>query len=619
MISDKAQRGGSQPRRLWRHWRPAPAQRSILTRTPPEPWDPHLLDAVRTEQVRLLYADGVGYISTLVIAGLLVAALMWQHALTQLPAVLWLGAMAVQSLARMAVREAYVRADPPADAWRPWARWAVVGIVASGVTWGAGMPFLLPPTRFDLQAMVVAMMVVGTYGMVGSTGAYLPAFAPFFVPFAPLIIWFAVQGDVLHVAGGAILLAWLPSVASLAQRYNANLVAALRLRFENAALADDLRAQKQVAEQSNLAKSRFLAAASHDLRQPVHALGMFIGALRGHRLSARSRELVAHMDSSVGALNGLFGSLLDISRLDAGVIEARPGRLAIQPMLARIGRDLAQEAAAKGVALRLVPTSAEITSDPVLLERILRNLIGNAVVYTPAGGRVLVGLRRRGGGVGIEVRDTGPGIQPELQELVFEEFYQIGNPDRDRSRGLGLGLPIVRRLCGILDHPLTMESTPGRGTCFTVQAPRLPTLEDRSAPVPAAALVGPPTGFILAMDDEPAIRVAMIALLESWGHRVVAAAGPREAIADLAGGPPPDLIISDYRLRDGLDGLTAIRQVQDAIAAKIPAILVTGDTAPENIRVALASGYPLLHKPLSDARLRAAITSLLRRGRLARG
>ncbi len=373
-----------------------------------------------------------------------------------------------------------------------------------------------------------------------------------------------------------------------------------------------------MAEQSSLAKSRFLAAASHDLRQPVHALGMFIGALRSHRLSARSRELVAHMDSSVGALNGLFGSLLDISRLDAGVIEARPGRLAVQPLLARVCRDLAQEADAKGVALRLVSTSAEVTSDPVLLERVLRNLIGNAVAYTPAGGRILVGLRRRGGRVRLEVRDTGPGIAPELQDLVFEEFYQIGNPDRDRSRGLGLGLSIVRRLCGILDHPLTLESRPGRGTCFTVQAPRLAPLTERSVPVPVGAPAGPPTGFILALDDEPAIRVAMIALLESWGHRVVAAVGPQEAIAALAGGPPPDLIISDYRLRDGLDGLTAIRQVQDALAAKIPAILVTGDTAPENIRMALSSGYPLLHKPLSDARLRAAITSLLRRGRLGR-
>ena len=614
-----AQRGCSQGGRLWRQWRPAPAQRSILTRTPLEPWDPRLLDAVRTEQVRLLYADGYGYISTLVIAGLLASALMWQHTLTPLPALLWLGAMTVQSLARMGVREAYVRADPPADAWRPWARWAVVGIAASGVTWGAGMPFLLPPGRFDLQALVVAMMVVGTYGMVGSAGAYLPAFAPFFVPFAPLIVWFAVQGDVLHLAGAAILLAWLPSVASLAQRYNANLVEALRLRFENAALADDLRAQKLVAEQSNLAKSRFLAAASHDLRQPVHALGMFIGALRSHRLTARSRELVAHMDSSVGALNGLFGSLLDISRLDAGVIEARPARMAVQPLLARVCRDLAQEAQAKGVALRLVASSVEVTSDPVLLERVLRNLIGNAVNYTPPGGRVLVGLRRHGRRVRLEVRDTGPGIPPELQDLVFEEFYQIGNPDRDRTRGLGLGLPIVRRLCGILDHRLTLDSAPDRGTCFAVEAPRLAPLVERPRPVPAGVLAGPPTGFILAMDDEPAIRVAMIALLEGWGHRVIAAEGPRDAIAALDGGPAPDLIISDYRLRDGLDGLTAIRQVLDAQGAEIPAILVTGDTAPDNIRMALSSGYPLLHKPLSDARLRAAITSLLRRGRLARG
>jgi CheY-like chemotaxis protein/anti-sigma regulatory factor (Ser/Thr protein kinase) len=282
----------------------------------------------------------------------------------------------------------------------------------------------------------------------------------------------------------------------------------------------------------------------------------------------------------------------------------------VQPLLARICRELEAEAEAKGVDLVLAPTTAMVRSDPVLLERVMRNLIGNAVRYTERGW-VLVGCRRRGHRFVLEVRDTGPGIAPELREAVFEEFYQAANSNRDGTKGLGLGLPIVRRLTAILDHPLEMDSTPGEGTTFRVLAPR--------AANPSARMSGGPvslgdlrTGVILAIDDEQAIRTAMTALLESWGHTVIAAGGGASAVAALKGRPPPDVIVCDYRLRDGETGLQAIACVQAAVG-DVPAILVTGDTAPESIRDALASGYPLLHKPLSHGRLRAAVTALIRR------
>jgi signal transduction histidine kinase/ActR/RegA family two-component response regulator len=571
-----------------------------------------LTDKVRAEQVRLLYADGgSSYFSTLAASVTLAGILVWQQTLDLTVAVIWLSFLAFHTGARLALRAAYVRANPPDAEWRKWGWRFVAGCIVSGLTWAAVLPLLLAEDRFDLQALVMVSLVIGTYGVIGSAGVFKQAFYTFFLPFPSAIVWMMVQGDTLHIACAVLLTLWLPSVAVMGRRFNASLEEALTLRFENAALADDLRAQKQVAEQNSLAKSRFLAAASHDLRQPVHALGMFIGAMRSHRLPKRSLDLVDQMDASIGALDGLFGSLLDISRLDAGVIESNPATLPVQPLLARICRELEPEAEAKGIDLVVVPTTAYVRSDPVLLERVLRNLISNAVRYTQKGW-VIVGCRRRGRRYCLEVRDTGPGIPAELREAVFEEFYQVGNPDRDRGKGLGLGLPIVRRLTAILDHPLEMESEEGQGTTFRVLVPRAAVRAAVPAEPRPSVLADLRTGLILAIDDEQAIRTGMTALLESWGHTVIAASGSEAAIAALKGRPAPDVIVCDHRLR-GETGVEAIRKVQAAIGVEAPAILVTGDTAPENIREAQASGYPLLHKPLSHARLRAAVTALIRR------
>ncbi|MGZ6039750.1 MAG: ATP-binding response regulator, partial [Phenylobacterium sp.] len=434
----------------------------------------------------------------------------------------------------------------------------------------------------------------------------------------PAIVWFALRGDTLHLICAVVLTVWLPTVAVLGRRYNASLVEALELRFENAALADSLRAQKHVAEQNNLAKSRFLAAASHDLRQPVHALGMFVGALRSHELAPKSAELAEHMDASIASLDGLFTALLDVSRLDAGVIEGRPVTLELAPLFARIRRDLIADAEAKGVRLIFAPTSVSLRSDPVLLERVMRNLVGNAVRYTDAG-TVLVGCRRlmkKGGGamLSLEVWDTGRGIAPEQQEVIFEEFYQVAGKTSAGGEGLGLGLAIVRRLTGLLNHPMTLWSRPGVGSVFRVQVPRVATARRVGLELaPAAPPADPASALILAIDDEAVVRTAMAELLSSWGHRVIPAAGAEPALAALKGGIVPDLIVCDFRLGHGQTGLQAIARLQAACGVRIPAILLTGETAPEKLREAQGGGYPLLHKPLAPGRLRAAVTLQLRR------
>jgi CheY-like chemotaxis protein len=338
---------------------------------------------------------------------------------------------------------------------------------------------------------------------------------------------------------------------------------------------------------------------------------MFVGALRGHKLPPASRKLIDHIDGSVGALDGLFTSLLDISRLDAGVVEAAPQTVVLEPLIARVCADLEGEAAAKGVALVHAATSVAVHSDPVHLERILRNLVGNAVRYTAAG-RVVVGMRRAGAGLArLEIWDTGPGVPDQERGAIFEEFYQLGGADRDRAKGLGLGLAIVRRLTGILGHRLDFDSRLGKGSVFRLTMPRVaPPGAARPRPAPRAA--EEPAGLILVIDDEPAIRIAMAELLAGWGHRVLSADGADEAHVLLAAeGRAPDLILSDYRLR-GPDGIAAIRRLHAAFG-ETPAILLTGDTAPSRIREAQASGYPLLHKPVPHGRLRAAVTNLLRR------
>jgi CheY-like chemotaxis protein len=398
-------------------------------------------------------------------------------------------------------------------------------------------------------------------------------------------------------------------VAALANSFSRLLVDSLELQFANLDLANDLLRQKELADAANLAKSSFLASASHDLRQPVHALGMFVGALRDRPLDETSGRLVRQIQNSVGALDGLFAAILDISRLDAGIIESRPRTVAIQSLLERICRDEMPEAERKGIALRVVPCSLSVATDPVLLERVLRNLVSNAVRYTDVG-RVVVGCRR-GVRLSVEVWDTGRGISPDQQDLVFHEFYQIGNPERDRTRGLGLGLAIVQRLTRILHTPLRMHSRVGKGSAFKLSVALADREPAAGASAPEAPLVSHRSLFILVVDDEAAIREGTAALLTGWGHRVVTAGSCAEMLEHAAVFvSTPDLIISDYRLPNNEDGIFAIDRLRSEFNSDIPAILITGDTAPDRIREASASDCLLMHKPVAHSRLRAAIADL---------
>jgi signal transduction histidine kinase len=357
-------------------------------------------------------------------------------------------------------------------------------------------------------------------------------------------------------------------------------------------------------EAASLAKSRFLAAASHDLRQPVHALSLQVAALRPHLDAPVQREMAARIERCVDALSGMFNTLLDLSQMDAGVVTPRIAPVALAPLLARLVEEQASVAEGKGLrlALRVSRGAAQAVaaSDAELLARALRNLVVNALKFTHSGG-VLLTLRPRGAAWRVEVWDTGIGIAADERSRVFDEFYQVGNEARQREQGLGLGLSIVRRLMLLLDHPLALHSQPGRGTRVAIELPA--SAGALTSPASPRAPDAPLGLHVAVIEDDLDVRAALRCLLEQWGCRVSDA--DRAAPLTQTSADAPDVLLADLRLADGRDGLREVAAMRAAWGAALPALVISGDTAPERLRELHASGLPWAHKPLAAEALHA--------------
>jgi len=375
----------------------------------------------------------------------------------------------------------------------------------------------------------------------------------------------------------------------------------------------ELREKKEEAETATLAKSRFLAAASHDLRQPTHALGMFVARLAQLQHDAETRHLIAHLEASVRAMQDLLDALLDISRLDADTVKANPRPFPLAELLEPLRRGMMPVATEKGLRLRVRPSQVWVMSDPILLSRILLNLVSNALSYTYQGG-VLVACRTRRDGrhVSIEVWDTGIGIAPEHQQDIFREFFQIANPERDRNKGLGLGLNIVERTAKLLGCPLRLKSIPGRGTHFSIEVPIAQHGHRQAALAPHEAMSADELNGlqVLVIEDDSASAQALSGLLESWGCTVVAVEDLQGALSAVRAAFDPQVILSDYRLRNGENGVDALHGLRTALGRPVPACLMSGDTDPALMQACRDAGLPLLHKPVRPAKLRALLRRL---------
>jgi signal transduction histidine kinase len=387
-----------------------------------------------------------------------------------------------------------------------------------------------------------------------------------------------------------------------------------RLRGAQIELERKVAERTQELQLANAARSRFFAMASHDLRQPLHALGLFVAQLRMPLESAESAKTIERIDATRKEMDEMFTALLDISRLDAGILPPKIAEFPIARLLQKLETTFEQATREKGLRLRVRRSAAWVRSDPLLLERILLNLVSNAARYTLRGG-IVVGCRRRGEMLRIEVWDSGPGIPEDQKQSIFAEFFQLPAQERNRYGGLGLGLAIVERLRLLLDHQIDVTSAVGRGSRFAILVPiadeRVTSTEPVDSPHPAAfAFEGK---LILVIDDAPIVQEGTSGLLGKWGYSVLAAGSEEAALLRLAEGQQrPDLIISDYHLASGKTGIGALEQINAAFGSSIPAILISADTGPEPLHAARDKGYILLHKPVDPMRLRTVMHELFR-------
>lgn len=542
----------------------------------------------------------------------LLAALLYRGLVEPWILVTWLSVQAAFTAQRVWTLSAFFKDEASRFKTPPkvWARHAWGGAFFGGLLWAAWM----------LAWHSLALGILAVEGTILSCGAliifspYLPAFYAFCLPLtaAYAFVFFSspLPGRPLGLGGIPFFLL----LAAFAHLWNRNLRETYRLRSENLDLVENLRDEKAKVEEALAAKTRFLAVASHDLRQPLHAQGLFLHALKGERKKgSRRSQAFEKLETTHKALSSLLDGLLDLSLAGSGTLKPRLQAFPFRPLFSKLKTEFAPLARRKGLAFSASLPEGWTLSDPDLLARMLRNLLSNAVRYTMAG-KVGLDCREEDGVYSLEVSDTGPGIPPGERENIFKEFYQIQNPGRDRAQGLGLGLSIVKSLGEALGHPVAVVSTPerGQGCLFTIRVPVAAAPETlpgkRKNRVPRFQ-----GEAVLVVDDDGTIREGLAGLLKSWNLKPLAASSMAGALEYL--GPSHDLkaLLCDYRLGEGETGIDVIRRIRIVLDRELPSALVTGDTSPERLREAQDLGFPILFKPVDPDRLQELLETFLGR------
>lgn len=592
--------------------------------------------SVAAELIRLLYRQVPAVLAANLINSNLVVAALWQiH--DQRVLVAWASAILALTLMRVGLWTRY-RCRPPADDGDPartrrWRIYYTIGSTSSALLWGSAAVLFV--RQGDPISLLLISFVLGgmAAGAVTSLSSNLLAFYLYLAgSLLPLEAHMLVLGDRVSLAIFGMALVYAIGLMVICRDFNASLIRALTLNEENTQLlasmeekvqarTSDLQAANAMlsdaqaeAEQANQAKSRFLAAASHDLRQPLQSMFLFASALHGHVFSKAGQDALVRIERGLDVLKGMLDSLLDVSRLDVNVIQPELTVFPLGALLDDISVSYRRIAASKGVDLRCGPLSdALVRSDQGLLGRMVRNLVENAIRYTETG-EIILSARQFDGCIHVEVKDTGIGIAADQLDRIFEEFHQVGNPERDKARGLGLGLAIVQRLSTILAHPVDVQSTLGEGSTFTIA---VPVVEGQAVAVsPAASIVnaGDPSRTVALIDDDPMVLLALGTVFEEWGYSVTMAGSKEEAMDRLCLTNVPHLIVADYRLRNGKVGSEAIKGIRAACGVSVPSIILTGETGHECEHDARELGAMVLHKPITPNQLGFALKSLFGEG-----
>ena len=579
---------------------------------------------VLREQVASVFSTvGSATVSDALLAWSVAALFYWQ---LRDPLVLWWVALHFLELLRYPSQAAYHRDPAAAKRSAFWARRHWQEMTFFSFVWGAFPWMMMPADNLSMTSMIVLVIVGLCSTGLPAVAARWPSVLAFVLPMnlglISALVW---HGGPTHWVLAMFVVAYLVATFQIAHALNKLLTESLLARFEKEALAEQITEQMAVTQRLSDEKTRFFASASHDLRQPLHAIALF-GAvlereLQGHSAGQHANRLM----QAVHVMGASLDTMLDMSRLDAGVVHPELSATPMQPMLQALNQMFASRAEEKGLQLRLRTTDAWVKTDPQLLQRLLANLVENAIKYTDQGG-VLVLARVKQGEVWIEVVDTGRGIAPENHEQIFEAFYQIDNPGRDRSQGLGMGLSIVRRLAHLLHHPLQLTSRPGAGTRFRLTLPLAPAhLPERSVVAPSSGERLPASGPqvpplvlpspVLLLDDEADIGDAMTALLASYGavlKVVTDEVAAQEALAQAVQQERPfAALICDLRLAEGADGLEVAHRLRARFNPELPLLLVTGETSPQRLQRVRDSGVPVLFKPVDAQALLQTLAKLV--------
>ncbi len=611
------------------------AQLIHITPIRPEPFgEPSSVDLIRREEQRrferFIYLGSVGMWLT----AALLACVVWYIApQARATALLWLGLFFVLMLTTVST---WALIGQQLDSMDLRDLWHTVIVLAHGLMW------VLPPLIFfmpsePLITMFMVTMVCGlSAGGVSIFGTRPALYGLIFIP--PYLAQMAVFGwygwqtsDAFHALMGAALLLLLVVNLIFCRFTWATLNRSIVLAYENQELVQQLKIQTvqlsestRAAQEANTAKTKFLAAASHDLRQPVHALNLFVEVLSGTALDDKQNTMVQHIRAASHASREMLNTLLDYSRIESGVMTPKPRATPLAPMLRALEEEFGPQADSRQLIYRTRDTDSMALCDPTMTALILRNFVSNALRYTLSGG-ILVCARRRGSDVVVQVFDTGVGIERQHWEEVFKEFHQLGNEERDRQKGLGLGLAIAKGLAQSMGARIELNSQLGRGSVFTLCLPavgaeiraerhntatqsggwRVNTLHAAPAQRSQSALADLQ---VLVVDDDESVRLSTQALLQSWGCVVRVAEGKEEALALLWNDSfTPALLVTDYRLREGVTGGDVISAMRSALNTSIPAIIITGDTDPQRLREAASHTATLLHKPVGAHVLQEAM------------